>query len=78
MDEPRLDLTSEPPPPREGDRKAENPRYLGIVFTCCQVYGRIAPDHSGRAYVGHCPKCARSLRIGIGPGGTSQRFFMAR
>jgi hypothetical protein len=51
-------------------------RFLGIFFACCNVYGRIY-NHSGTHYDGKCPKCLRSLKIRIGSGGVSNRFFIA-
>lgn len=49
--------------------------FLGIWFDCCHVYGRIYKNKEGTAYVGRCPKCLRSVRVKVGEGGTSQRFF---
>ena len=51
-------------------------KYLGIHFACCKVYGRIY-NHSGKHYEGKCPRCLRSLKIRIGSGGVSNRFFVA-
>ncbi len=57
-----------------------NPRkkkkFLGIFFTCCNVYGRIY-NHSGKQYNGKCPRCLRGLTIKVGAGGVSDRFFVA-
>lgn len=78
MSDRKLDLTSEPKLAPASAASQGNSRYLGILFSCCQVYARIAPDRQGRAYRGHCPRCGRPITIGIGPGGTSQRFFTAR
>ncbi len=58
----------------------DSPRlsYLNIHFECCNVYSHIYKNREGTAYVGWCPKCKRQLKIPIGPGGTSERFFRAR
>ncbi|MDD3593414.1 MAG: hypothetical protein PHX18_02185 [Candidatus Gastranaerophilales bacterium] len=50
-------------------------KYLGIQFDCCGVYSRIYQNKEGSAYVGRCPGCLRTVRIKIGEGGTSARFF---
>ena len=49
--------------------------FVGIIFTCCNVYGRLYKNKEGTAYVGRCPKCMKSLRLKIGPGGCNARFF---
>ena len=70
-----LDLTSEPgkQPTRDGSEK----RFLGVHFACCGVYCRVYVNRDKSAYVGYCPKGSRPVRIGIGPGGTKDRFFTA-
>lgn len=57
------------------DDKRSN--YLGIMFDCCNVYGRIYKNKEGTAYVGRCPRCMRSVRVPVGKGGTNRRFFRA-
>ncbi len=50
-------------------------KYLGILFKCCGVYGRIYQNSDKSAYVGRCPKCLRTVKIKVGEGGTASRFF---
>jgi hypothetical protein len=50
-------------------------KFLGILFQCCRIYSRIYPNDEETAYVGHCPKCGRKVRVKIGPHGTDRRFF---
>ncbi len=57
--------------------KSERP-YLGIQFECCQVYARVYRDRSGRFYNARCPKCLKGIRIRVGKGGSSNRFFKVR
>ena len=52
-------------------------KFLGIVFECCHTYGRVHRNLRGDAYEGRCPRCGRSVRVGIDPSGTNQRFFVA-
>ena len=72
-----LDLTSEPGPEGEPSATGQKRRFVGIHFTCCDVYSRIYVNHDQTAYVGNCPRCARRIEIVIGPGGTNSRFFTA-
>ena len=51
--------------------------FLGIMFECCNVYGRIYKNNEGTYYIGKCPRCLREIRIRVGEGGVSQRFFKA-
>lgn len=72
----RLDLTDDP----SGGAKpqaAAGRRFVGVQFTCCDVYTRVYVNRDETAYEGRCPKCAKKVRLGIGPGGTDARFFTA-
>jgi hypothetical protein len=51
--------------------------FLGVKFTCADdAYNRLYKNSEGTAYAGRCPKCMKEVRIGIGEGGTSSRFFL--
>ncbi|TWU26970.1 hypothetical protein Pla52o_08260 [Novipirellula galeiformis] len=84
MSTPQFDASSDPDPARnEGEssfaragQRRKRP-FLGITFLCCQIYGRIYQNAERSAYVGHCPRCAKRVRILIGPGGGTSRFFSA-
>lgn len=52
--------------------------WLAIHWRCCQVYNRVYRNSAGTAYEGACPRCGRPVRIRVGPGGTSDRFFQAQ
>lgn len=51
--------------------------YLGVHFINCHVYGRLYRHPDGTAYHGRCPRCGAPLRVPVGQGGTTQRFFTA-
>jgi hypothetical protein len=56
----------------------DNRKFLGIFFACCNTYGRIYRNSEATAYEGFCPRCGKRVRVAIGKGGTSSRFFVAR
>lgn len=58
--------------PATKDRK-----FVGVRFACCGVYTRVYLNRDATAYEGRCPKCAKPVRLEIGPGGTDARFFTA-
>jgi len=70
-----IDLSSEPP--RASDKGRSARPFLGILFQCCGVYARIYLNRQGTAYEGHCPRCTRAIRVGVGPDGVNSRFFSA-
>jgi hypothetical protein len=50
-------------------------RFVGVHFDCCDVYTRVYINREQSAYLGHCPRCAKQIRLSIGPGGSESRFF---
>jgi hypothetical protein len=70
-----IDRYDSDPPPGGARRKRQ---FLGIHFECCNTYCRIYKTADGTAYAGSCPRCGMPVRVPIGKGGTSQRFFRAR
>ena len=50
--------------------------FLSVLFNCCQVYQRVYRSVDGRDYQGRCPKCGRSVKFVVGPGGTGERSFV--
>ena len=72
-----LDLSSDSTAEADLAGNAQNRRFVGINFACCGIYARVYVNRTESAYEGHCPRCSRKVRLRIGPGGTSDRFFTA-
>ena len=74
-----LDLTDDPSERRQTRvvHGAQPPVFVGVQFACCDVYSRVYINRDETAYEGNCPKCAKRVRLEIGPGGTDSRFFTA-
>ena len=58
-------------------KEKEGKKFLGIMFDCCNIYRRIYINKEGNAYEGRCPVCYRPVKVKIGEGGSSSRFFTA-
>ena len=73
-----LDLTTDGPDYSRADSNRAGERsFVGVQFKCCDVYSRVYINRDRTAYEGNCPKCAKRIRLEIGPGGTDSRFFTA-
>jgi len=51
--------------------------WLAVRWRCCNIYSRVYRNPQSTAYLGNCPSCGRAVRLRVGPGGTSCRFFEA-
>jgi hypothetical protein len=49
--------------------------WLGVRFVCAGAYQRVYRGGDGAGYLACCPRCGRTVRFAVGPGGTDQRFF---
>ncbi len=74
-----LDLVSESSAGQAdaGQRSADGRPFVGVHFTCCDIYLRVYLNREGTRYDGRCPKCGKRVRFRVGPGGTKARFFEA-
>jgi hypothetical protein len=73
-----LDLSEDSPLGHRPDAPGTGSRrFVGVHFTCCDVYTRVYVNRDETAYEGNCPRCAKRVRLAIGPGGTNSRFFTA-
>lgn len=73
----RLDLVSEPSQARQSAGDNVRP-FIGVHFTCCNIYTRIYRDKRGGFYEGRCPTCFKKVGFVEGHGGHTERFFRAQ
>ena len=67
----------EVPVPADTFKTAGRP-WLSVRFDCCGAYQRVYLHRDGDRYEGRCPRCLRTVRFKVGPGGSPQRQFVAR
>ncbi len=74
-----LDVSSDPTPPANPGRGPNPPArsFVGIHFSCCDVYSRVYLDDQRDAYVARCPRCLRGMKLVVDPTGSTARFFEA-
>jgi hypothetical protein len=74
-----LDVSSEPvyAAPTASRDTASARQFVGIRFTCCDVYTRVYIDDGRDSYLARCPRCMRGMRLVIDPLGSTARFFEA-
>lgn len=55
----------------------EKREFIGVTFTCCNVYSRIYLNREKTAFTGVCPRCYRRKVVVevVKEGGTKTRFF---
>jgi hypothetical protein len=53
--------------------------FIGVTFSCCNVYTRLYLNKAGTAYEGSCPRCYRRKAVVkvVVEGGVDDRFFTA-
>jgi hypothetical protein len=73
-----LDLHSDGPGGDANKIQTSGRRFVGVQFTCCDIYTRVYINRDETAYEGNCPKCVKKVRLVIAPGGTDARFFTVK
>jgi hypothetical protein len=83
-----LDISSESSTARDAGLSASNLKavggagqggrpFVGMHFTCCDIYTRIYLNTERTMFFGHCPRCGRRVQIKVSPDGSDSRFFTA-
>ncbi len=72
-------MDTEPPGTGPEPGPAPRPRpFLSILFECCRVYQHVYLNRERTAFVGWCPRCCARVEIQADPGGSDERFYLAR
>lgn len=78
----RLDLLDQTASPAQGSMGPEAGGHglagapsLQVYFQCANAYTKVFRRPDADAYLARCPKCGKSMRFAVGPGGTAKRFF---
>lgn len=49
--------------------------WIQVWFECAGAYQKVFRSKDASRYVALCPKCGKQMKFGVGPGGSSERFF---
>lgn len=78
----RLDLLDQTASPAQGSTEQGEGRQglagapsLQVYFQCANAYTKVFRRPEADAYLARCPKCGKSMRFAVGPGGTATRAF---
>ena len=62
------DNTNQPQPRRRRP-------FVGIIYDCCNAYGRVYLNRKGTAFRGQCPRCLKSVVLRVSEDGSTERFL---
>ena len=58
------------------ERGLRGRKFIGVMFECCSIYGRVYYSESKKGYYGACPICRRRVNVKVDPEkGIDARFF---
>lgn len=49
--------------------------WIQVWFECAGAYQKVFRSLDKTRYTATCPKCFKQMKFGVGPGGSSDRFF---
>ena len=58
--------------------KRQKQNFVGIIYSCCKIYGRVYLPPGKAVVFGFCPKCGARTEIHQSPTGSTNLFFTAR
>jgi len=51
--------------------------FIGMLFKCCNAYGRLYLNPKKKEFYGRCPKCGKAAVMKISSDGQKGNFFVA-
>ena len=49
--------------------------FVGIIFACCNAYGRVYLNRTTKAFEGRCPRCLKRVVLQVSEHGSTERFL---
>ena len=59
---------------KSAERDTARP-FVGIIYDCCDTYGRLYLNRTSTAFEGHCPRCYRKVTVAAAENGSEDRFL---
>jgi len=70
-----MDQYDAQPAANRSSRASGDRPWIGVHFTCSNMYIRVPKNRDKSGYTARCPRCGKCMRFRVGSAGTAERFF---